>query len=288
MAVKKVALLSPGDMGHVVARVLRNHGMTVLTCLEGRSDRTRGLAREAGVEVAPSYPDLVRQADLIVSILVPDQAIFAAQKVAAAVEPGTSFLYADCNAISPATALAIERIVAERGGRFIDGGIIGPPPRKPKTTRFYVSGPAAGELETLQSFGLDVRVVGDRVGQASGLKMTYAALTKGFGALATALLVAAQRMGLYEDLAAEFQLSQSARYDWMEEWLPSIPPKAERWVGEMEEIAKTLEEQGLTPLIHQGAVDVYRFIGQSPLAEETPETRDQSRTLARVIEILAG
>ena len=288
MAVKKVALLSPGDMGHVVARVLRNHGMTVLTCLEDRSDRTRGLAREAGVEVAPSYPDLVRQADLIVSILVPDQAIFAAQKVAAAVEPGTSFLYADCNAISPATALAIERIVAERGGRFIDGGIIGPPPRKPKTTRFYVSGPAAGELETLQSFGLDVRVVGDRVGQASGLKMTYAALTKGFGALATALLVAAQRMGLYEDLAAEFQLSQSARYDWMEEWLPSIPPKAERWVGEMEEIAKTLGEQGLTPLIHQGAADVYRFIGQSPLAEETPETRDQSRTLARVIEILAG
>ena len=206
MALKKVGLLSPGDMGHVVARVLRDQGMPVLTCLRDRSDRTRGLAREAGVEVVAGYSDLVRQVDLILSILVPAQAISAARQVAAAAQPGTSFLYADCNAVSPATALTMDRIVAEKGGRFIDGGIIAPPPRKPGTTRFYVSGPAAGEMESLRSFGLDVRVIGDRVGQASGLKMTYAAMTKGFGALATALLVTAQRLGLYQDLVAEFQL----------------------------------------------------------------------------------
>ena len=117
--------------------------------------------------------------------------------------------------------------------------------------------------------------------------MTYAAMTKGFGSLATALLVAAWRMGLYEDLVAEFQMSQAARYRWIEEWLPTIPPKASRWVGEMEEIAKTLEEQGMTPLIHHGAAEMYRFIGQSPLAEETPETWDPNRTVKQMIQSLA-
>ena len=43
----------------------------------------------------------------------------------------------------------------------------------------------------------------------------------------------------------------------------------------------------MTPRIYQGAADIYRFMGQSPLADETPETRDKSRTLDKVIEILA-
>jgi len=45
---------------------------------------------------------------------------------------------------------------------------------------------------------------------------------------------------------------------------------------------------GLTPKIHLGAADMYRFVGTSPLAEETPETRDRDRTLAQVVEGLAA
>jgi 3-hydroxyisobutyrate dehydrogenase-like beta-hydroxyacid dehydrogenase len=132
-----------------------------------------------------------------------------------------------------------------------------------------------------------VRVIGTEIGQASGIKMTYAALTKGTTALTTELLVAAWRMGLFDSLKDEFLLSQAARFAAMENGLPTMPPKSRRWIGEMEEIAKTFEDLGLTPKIYLGAADVYRFVGQTDLAEETPETRDKNRTLDQMIEILA-
>jgi hypothetical protein len=140
----------------------------------------------------------------------------------------------------------------------------------------------------LGNFGLDIRSLGRDIGLASGLKMCYAALTKGMTAIAIELLVTAHTMGLYEPLVAEWQISQKDRYRTIERQLPVMPTKAGRWISEMEEIAKTFGDIGLTPKIHLGAADMYRFVGTSPLAEETPETRDRDRTLAQVIEGLAA
>ena len=81
MTTKKVGLLSPGDMGHVVAGVLIKNGMPVITCLEGRSARTRSLSADAGVADVASYQELVREAGLILSILVPAEAKRVAEKV---------------------------------------------------------------------------------------------------------------------------------------------------------------------------------------------------------------
>jgi 3-hydroxyisobutyrate dehydrogenase-like beta-hydroxyacid dehydrogenase len=196
-------------------------------------------------------------------------------------------VYVDCNAVSPATARSVGKIIEKAGSRFVDAGIIGPPPKQNGTTRFYASGADAEHFAELKGYGLDVRVIGSEIGQASGLKMVYAALTKGLTALSTELLVAARQMGLYRDLLEEFRMSQAQEYGRMEKALPSMPPKARRWVGEMEEIAKTFQDLSLTPRIYQGAADVYRFIGQTPLADETPETRDKKRTLEEMVEILA-
>ena len=210
------------------------------------------------------------------------------EKIARALkESGEEVVYVDCNAIAPSTVQSIGRIIQAAGSDFVDAGIIGPPPRRKGSTRFYASGKAVASFEELNKFGLDVRVIGDEIGKASGIKMTYAAFTKGTFALATELLVAAKRMDLFEPLKEEFMMSQTQRYQAMERGLPSVPPKSRRWIGEMEEIAQTFQELGMTPLIYQGAADMYRFMGQSPLADETPETRDKNRTLDKVIEILA-
>ncbi len=64
--------------------------------------------------------------------------------------------------------------------------------------------------------------------------------------------------------------------------------RARRWVGEMEEIARTFGELGLTPNIHQGAADIYRLVSKTSLAEETPETLNRERTLAQTIEIISA
>jgi len=288
MILQAVGLLSPGHMGHVVGRVLIEHGMKVLTCLEGRSERTRMLARKSGIEAVPTYGQLVRDADMILSILVPAEVERAAMTVAQALkDTGEQVVYVDCNAVAPATAREAGKIVTKAGSLFVDAGIIGPPPTQEGITRFYASGIDADKFEQLNRYGLDVRVIGTEIGQASGIKMTYAALTKGITAISTELLVAAWRMGLYEPLMEEFRQSQAERYASMERSLPSMPIRARRWIGEMEEIAKTFENLGLTPKIHQGAADIYRFVSETPLADETPETLDTSRTLTCLIELLA-
>ncbi|MFC2014491.1 DUF1932 domain-containing protein [Chloroflexota bacterium] len=288
MAVQAVGLLSPGDMGHAVGRVMVDNGLKVITCLEGRSKRTSELAGKAGIEAVPTYQQLVRDADIILSILVPAEAKNAATAVSQALkDTGEQIVYTDCNAIAPATVREIGEIIVKAGSQFVDAGIIGGPPSPGGSTRIYASGADTGEFEQLKDYGLDIRIAGKEIGQASGLKMVYAALTKGTSALSLELLVAAWRMGLYETLMEEWQTSQKDRHDSLSRSLQSIPSKSKRWVGEMEEIAKTFADVGLTPKILQGAADLYRFVGSNRIGDETPETIDRSRTLEQLIQVLA-
>jgi 3-hydroxyisobutyrate dehydrogenase-like beta-hydroxyacid dehydrogenase len=287
MAITTIGLLSPGDMGHSIGDVLRANGLEVLTCLAGRSERTRTLAAKSGFVDCVDLNDLVARADVVLCVLVPARATEVAEQVAAAVgESGKDLLYADCNAVSPQTVRSISEIIQSSGVRFADVGIIGPPPRKPGT-HFYASGRAAEDFGELRNFGLDVRVISDVAGQASGLKMCYGALTKGLQALGTELLVAARLMGLDETLRAEQEESIPDVLGWLERQLPSMPPRAYRWVGEMEEIASTFESIGLTPKILLGAADMYRIVEETPLGRESPEDRDQSRDMYDVVAALA-
>jgi 3-hydroxyisobutyrate dehydrogenase-like beta-hydroxyacid dehydrogenase len=290
MPVNTIAILTPGDMGHSVGNVLRAGGLRVVTCLQGRSPRTAALAREAGIEDVGDYESLVRVADMILSILAPSAAGEVADRVAAAVRStGARPLFVECNAIAPQTVRAIGARLVATGARFVDAGIIGGPPEPGHAdARIYASGGDAGEFAQLRATGLDVRVLGPEIGQASGLKMCYAALTKGLTALATELLVAAKAMGLEEALRAEHSQGQQALLRHFERSLPSMPPKAYRWVGEMEEIAATFEHLGLTPLILQGAAEMYRFVGTTPLGQETPELRTRGQTLDDVVAELAA
>lgn len=289
MPLKTVGILSPGDMGHTVGQVLGSRGLRVITCLQGRSERTRSLARRAHITDVPTYQALVNEAEMILSILVPAQAKQAAQVVGQAIsETKTELVYADCNAVAPQTARQIDEIITRAGGRFVDASIIGPPPRKAGATRFYASGPHASAFEELSQFGLNVIVLGEQVGQASAIKMCYAALTKGLTALCTELLIAAEVLGVSQALKQEFQLSQPMLYERMERGLPRMPMKSRRWVGEMEEIAKTFEQVNLTPKILAGAADMYRFVGATDLAQRTPEDSDPLPALAQMLSILAG
>ena len=287
MAPANVGLLSPGDMGHSIGAVLHANGLRVLTHLGGRSGRTRELAAAAGIEDTASLAELVRQADVLLCVLVPARATAVAEEVAAAMwATGADLLYVDCNAIAPRTVRAVGETILGAGGRFADVGIVGPPPRRPGT-RFYASGPGATEFAQLTEFGLEVRVVGDEIGQASGLKMCYGALTKGLQALGTELLVAARLMGLEETLRAEQRESIPDVLAWLEKSLPPMPPKAYRWVGEMEEIATCFGDLGLTPQILAGAAEMYRFVAETPLGRESLETRDKNRGMDGIVAALA-
>jgi 3-hydroxyisobutyrate dehydrogenase-like beta-hydroxyacid dehydrogenase len=288
MAIDTVAILSPGDMGHAVGQLLREHELRVVTCLQGRSKRTRVLSEKAGIIDVPTLEEMVVQSQIVLSITVSEVVPEVCQSVADAIRAtGADVLFAECNAVAPQVAQRMEPIITDAGGRFVDASIIGSPPRNGSSPRLYASGRHAAELEDLAAFGLDVRPVGPEVGQASGIKMCYAAMTKGSSALYTQLLLAAELMGLSDYVKAEFRSSQPAILERMERGLPGVPAKARRWVSEMQEIEATFEHLGLTPYLFRGVTDMYRLIGGTPLGEETPETADRERTLDQTMELLA-
>ena len=291
MSVHTVAILSPGDMGSGVGFALGQNDIDVITCLRGRSNRTRQLAADAHFRDIPTLGLLVEQADLILSILVPDQAVMVAQQVAAAMRSsGKHALYADCNAVSPQTTRKIESIITEAGGQYVDGGIIGGSPTRGTPPRFYVSGEHTDVVSELDGKGITVKPIGEEVGRASGIKMCYAALTKGTSTLQAALLSAAESMNLTDELIAEFEFSQPAALKQISNGISRLPPNAHRWIGEMLEIASTFDHLGVTPSFHQGAAEMYRLLSRTPYASETPENADKSRstrdTIRAVVDLL--
>jgi 3-hydroxyisobutyrate dehydrogenase-like beta-hydroxyacid dehydrogenase len=276
MATTSVGIMSPGDMGSAIGNVLSKSGIRVTTALEGRSELTRLRAREAGMVDQRTIDRLVAESDIVLSVLVPSQALSMAGLVAQSVSrTGHRPAYADLNAIAPQTVKEIDRIMTGAGVTFIDGGIIGSPPSPGKKgTRVYCSGPDTEALESLGRSGLDIRKVSAAIGHASGLKMVYAASTKGITALWTELLVAARALGLEEALAAEFRESGINVSDVLKGRVCSMPRRARRWVGEMEEIARTFEGVGLTPRMLIGAADVYRLVSSTPLADQNSRQPD--------------
>ena len=85
---------------------------------------------------------------------------------------------------------------------------------------------------------------------------------------------------------AEFKMSGTNVTEVLRGRLPSMPRRARRWVGEMEEIATTFEGVGLTPRMLSGAADVYRMVGDTPLADQT--SREPDPTADRILEVLSS
>jgi 3-hydroxyisobutyrate dehydrogenase-like beta-hydroxyacid dehydrogenase len=274
-------------MGHAVGRRLREQELRVVTCLAGRSQRTRALSEQAGIEDLATMAEMVAASDVILSITTSEAAPLLCQEVADAIRnAGTELLFAECNAIAPQKTRSLEPIIKGVGSRYVDASIIGGPPRPGYSPHIYASGEHAPELGQLRDHGLDIRVIGNEVGQASGLKMTYAASTKGATALFTQLLLAAEQMGLSEYLRNEIQ--DGPIYKRMLGAVPSAPSRAQRWVSEMEEIEATFEHLGTTAHLFQGVAEMYRLLGATPLGDERPETRDAERTLEDTVRLLAG
>ncbi len=257
-----IAVVAMGEMGSSIARRLVDRGARVLTSLEGRSAASAERAKAAGVETL-SDAELIEQAQVFLSIVPPSLAAATAERFVSRIEHAAGKpAFIDCNAISPQTLHAIATPFLQRGLTFIDASIIGMPPKEGYSPRIYMSGPIAGEADTLNALGLEVRVISTALGDASTVKMAYAGITKGFQALAASMALGAARAGAAECFVDELRDSQPQLYAWLLKMLPSMYAKAYRWDGEMREIAKFLEpERGASEML-AGAAALYQHIAE--------------------------
>lgn len=258
------------------------------------------------------------------SVVPPRDAGATAQRIADALSGGSAaaektIFYVDLNAVSPTTVRAIAGIfvTARVSVNFIDGCILGAPPRPKKpnagsghssvTTATLQDGdegmewsqpniPVSGphQLSLLPdgaqiAKALKLRSVSPEIGAASGLKMCFSAITKGLLGLVTQSFTTAHRLGVTDELMRELGDVAPDKLASAEKLAPDMPPKAYRWIKEMEEISDTMHDDGgWSKDLFRGLADVYRSVAEDEvLGEEKIGKRKRGTTIADLAAAMA-
>jgi 3-hydroxyisobutyrate dehydrogenase-like beta-hydroxyacid dehydrogenase len=276
--VTTIGILHPGEMGSAVGAAARIGGARVIWASAGRGPATRKRAASDGLEDVGTLARLARESEIIMSVCPPANAREVARDVAATRFGGT---FVDANAVAPVTTRAVGEIIDAGGARFVDGGIVGPPPRKAGETRLFLSGTRAEAVAALfKGTALDPIVLDGPVGAASAMKMAYAAWTKGSQALLLAIRALAAHEGVDGALLAEWARSQPDATGRSERAVAANVRKAWRFVGEMEEIAATFAAAGLPDGFHAAAGEIYRRLAGWKDTATPPSMADVAKTLA--------
>ncbi|MGM9383329.1 DUF1932 domain-containing protein [Streptomyces antibioticus] len=239
-----VGILHPGSMGAAVAAQARQSCAQVLWCPAGRSLATRKRAERYGLTAATDLGELTERASVILSICPPAYAEDVAAEVSAHPFSG---IYADCNAISPASMARVSTIVGRTGATVIDGSVIGSPPSATKSARLYLSGPAAALSPVTSLFAgtaVQARPLSGGIGRASALKLSYSSYQKASRVLAAVSYALASDYGVEEELL-DIAQGRSTSYLAETAYIPKVAARSWRWGPEMGEVADALREVGL-------------------------------------------
>ena len=274
---KRIAVLHPGEMGISLAASAINSGHQVYWLSEGRSEKTRARAEKYGLLEINSLSLLCQTCEVVISICPPH----AAEEVArSASEAGFRGLFLDANAISPQRAIKIGQMLEADGSHFVDGGVIGGPAWKPNETWLYLSGDRSNEMAAYFSNGpLETKIIGSEIGRASGLKMCYAAYTKGTTALLSAVLATAESLNVRDELYQQWELGEPGFSEQVNRRVARVTAKAWRFEGEMKEIASTFGAAGLPEGFHLAAAEIYHKMAGFKSADETPPLDDVLKAL---------
>ncbi|MEY4712892.1 MAG: hypothetical protein RIS88_2342 [Pseudomonadota bacterium] len=267
-----LAILAPGAMGAALAARLVAGGADVVTVLDGRSARTLERARAAGMRDVPLAR--IADADVVLSIVPPSQVLQLAQRLAPVLAASAHKpVFVDCNAVNPQTVAHLQSVIEPTGAAFVDGSLIGLPPREGYDgPTLFVSGAQARELSALLPYGLKVHVLDAPVGAASALKMCYGGITKGMIALASAMMLASVRHGVDRALLEEMGRSQAALLAGFSRSVPDMFGKAARWIPEMQEIAAMIGTEQPEGRLFEAIAHFYERLARDQ-AEDQREIR---------------
>ena len=269
-----IGIVSAGEMGSALGAVLREGGAAVVTAVGGRSDRTRRLAEHAGLELVDDLDDVVRRASCFSRSVPPQDARAAgADLVERARRLEVRPLLVDLNAVPPAEVVGLHDLAAGAGLAFVDGAISGAPPGVGHgRTRVLFAGAAAADAARLPWTGVDVTVVGDRIGAASAAKMCTGGVRKGTTALLINALLTAAEYGCSNrwrpSCAGPWAAIPSSRWSSRRARRGASPPRWRRW--------PTPRLRGLDPAIYRAIAEVYRRTADSPLGGRRPEDVDRA------------
>lgn len=247
----KVAFLGFGEAGRAFATgwATQSHLSLSAYDIKTNSDAAQDMwqaYRSHGVRGGADVSDAVQGADMVMSFVTADQALTAAETAAPVLTKGTLFL--DCNSCSPQTKIAASAAVAEAGGIYVDAAVMAPVHPGLHQTPLLLSGPRATDAKTVaDTLGMSCSIVGDRIGDASGIKLCRSVIVKGLEALSAEAFLAAHALGVVDIVTASLDASYPG-FDWKGRGATALERMAshgKRRAAEMQQASSMLRALGL-------------------------------------------
>jgi 3-hydroxyisobutyrate dehydrogenase-like beta-hydroxyacid dehydrogenase len=264
----RLCFIGFGEAGQAIASGLRDAGVTNIAAWDilfpdARGARLKDAGAKMGARIASSAADAVAQSDIIVSAVTAGSSIDAAKSVAPHISGNPYYL--DVNSVSPGRKQEAARLL---GGavRYVDVAILAPIHPKRHQTPLLLAGEHARAVLPLLVDELEMRgvVASDEVGAAAALKMIRSVMIKGIEALTAECFLAAQRAGIVDEVAASLA-NNYPTLDWnkvIDYNLERMASHGIRRAEEMEQVAITLDELGIAPLMTEGIVARQREMGE--------------------------
>lgn len=256
----RVALVGFGEAGETFARAAGWRGVT--RAWDVLPERRAAMAR-AGVETADTVAEALGGRAFLLSLVTADQALDAACHYAQLLPDGA--LWCDMNSVSPNTKRQAAAVIEAVGGRYVDVAVMAPVD-KGMAVPLLLSGPhALAAQPLLEALGFtNIRVVGEEVGRASAIKMIRSVMVKGLEALSDECASAAEAAGVFDEVMASLDASER-KGGWAERVAYNRERMAThglRRAAEMEEVAATLRDLGIEPVLSEGTVKRQRAAGE--------------------------
>jgi 3-hydroxyisobutyrate dehydrogenase-like beta-hydroxyacid dehydrogenase len=262
-----IAFIGFGEAGQAIAAGLGEAGagdMSAWDILfqESRGERLRQAGAATGVRCAGSAADAVLNADIVVSAVTAASSLEAAQAVKPHLAKTSYFL--DINSVSPGRKQQTAKLLGGNA-RYVDVAVLAPIHPAQHQTPMLLAGPHAESVApALAALQMRTSIAGAEIGAAAAIKMVRSVMIKGIEALTLECFLAAARAGVIDEVAA----SMKNNYPGLD-WSKIVPynlvrmaTHGERRAAEMEEVADTLRELGVEPLMTTATVKRQREMGQ--------------------------
>jgi len=277
-----LAFIGFGEAGQAIADGLRETGVEQISAWDillpkPQGDKLRHAAAAIGVRCAASAADAVRGADMIVSAVTAASSVEAAQSVRGHATGTPYFL--DINSVSPGRKQATAKLLGDTA-RYVDVAVLAPIHPARHRTPMLLAGPhAAAVAPSLAALDMRVTIAGPETGAAAAIKMVRSVMIKGIEALTLECFLAAARAGVVDEVAASMKNNYPG-LDWgkiVPYNLERMANHGERRAGEMEEVADTLRELGVEPLMTSATVKRQREMGQIGAQQSVRGVLDKDR-----------
>jgi 3-hydroxyisobutyrate dehydrogenase-like beta-hydroxyacid dehydrogenase len=274
----RLCFIGFGEAGQAIASGLRETGIETIAAwdilfpnAEGATLKQAG--EKMGARIATSAADAVRGSDIVISAVTAASSLEAARSVEPHLSGNPYFL--DLNSVSPGRKKDTEKLLGAKA-RYVDVAILAPIHPNRHQTPVLLAGPHAETVMPLLIDELEMRgaIAGNEVGQAAGLKMIRSVMIKGIEALSLECFLAARRAGIVDEVAASLK-NNYPTLDWSKIKDYNIERMASHGVrraDEMDQVAETLRELGIDPLMATATSTRQRemgLIGKDPAVRAT-------------------